>query len=83
MTKENIKTLFSIIKIKIELLIYVPYRCRYCELLGLCRDRKNHWRCGKRGCLILWQDERNKLTKKEFKKLVQTMRYRCEQKRKR
>lgn len=70
MTKEDIKTLFSILKVKIELLIYVPYRCRYCELLGLCRDRKNYWRCGKRGCLILWAKERHKGSKAELKDYV-------------
>lgn len=78
---ETIKTLFSIIKQNIKLHFCVPYRCRNCELLGLCRDEDNGYRCGKRGCLILWQSERNKITKKEFKEQVRIARWKAREKR--
>ena len=29
----------------------MPYKCITCELLGICRDRDNEWKC-KKGCLI-------------------------------
>ena len=29
----------------------VPYYCRECECLGLCRDRNNNWKCID-GCMI-------------------------------
>ena len=30
----------------------VPYTCFYCEVLGICRDESNNWKC-RRGCLLL------------------------------
>ena len=30
----------------------VPNNCFRCELLGLCRDEHNNWKC-KHGCLVL------------------------------
>ncbi len=30
----------------------VPQYCRQCELLGICRDKNNHWKCH-RGCMVL------------------------------
>jgi hypothetical protein len=30
----------------------VPYTCFYCELLGICRDETNNWKC-RNGCMIL------------------------------
>lgn len=30
----------------------VPYTCFYCELLGICRDENNGWKCH-HGCIIL------------------------------
>lgn len=30
----------------------VPRNCFHCELLGLCRDETNNWKC-KHGCLVL------------------------------
>lgn len=39
---------------------YLPWRCRNaCELVGLCRDPKRKYRCGRRGCLLLWQKEQD------------------------
>lgn len=32
----------------------IPYNCRYCELLGMCRDKENNWKC-RNGCMILNQ----------------------------
>ena len=29
----------------------LPYRCRECEVVGICRDKNNHWRCID-GCYI-------------------------------
>lgn len=30
----------------------VPYTCIYCELLGICRDELNNWKC-RHGCILL------------------------------
>jgi hypothetical protein len=30
----------------------VPYTCFYCELLGICRDELNGWKC-RHGCMVL------------------------------
>ena len=30
----------------------VPRNCRECELLGICRDKNNHWKCHC-GCMVL------------------------------
>lgn len=30
----------------------VPRHCRQCELLGICRDKNNHWKCH-HGCMAL------------------------------
>lgn len=30
----------------------VPYTCYHCELLGICRDEQNRWKC-RHGCMIL------------------------------
>ena len=35
-------------------LMSIPYNCRYCELLGMCRDKENNWKC-RNGCMILNQ----------------------------
>ena len=43
-------------KEKRAFLKYVPKRCRYCEVLGICRDEDNCWKC-KRGCLIKTQTD--------------------------
>ena len=31
----------------------VPYTCYYCELLGMCRDETNNWKCHHHGCMVL------------------------------
>lgn len=38
-------------KEKRHFLKHVPKRCRNCDVLGICRDKNNQWRC-KRGCLM-------------------------------
>lgn len=29
----------------------LPYRCKGCEVVGMCREPKNHWKCIE-GCMI-------------------------------
>ena len=36
----------------------VPWNCYTCELLGICRDEQNGWKC-RHGCMIL-NSERKK-----------------------
>ena len=31
---------------------HVPQYCRQCELLGICRDKNNQWKCH-HGCMVL------------------------------
>lgn len=33
----------------------VPYGCRDCEVLGICRDEQNGWKC-RNGCLVISSD---------------------------
>ena len=42
-----------------DFLKHVPPRCRECEILGLCRNPKKHWKCV-RGCLYLKNQEKKK-----------------------
>ena len=38
---------------------YVPQYCQYCELLGICRDEDNNWKCIN-GCVIAnFNDKQN------------------------
>jgi hypothetical protein len=30
-------------------LMLLPYNCQYCDLLGMCRDKENYWKC-RYGC---------------------------------
>ncbi|MBQ4568984.1 MAG: hypothetical protein IJA62_02825 [Ruminococcus sp.] len=30
----------------------IPYNCQCCELLGMCRDKENDWKCIN-GCILL------------------------------
>lgn len=30
----------------------LPWTCQHCELLGICRDEQNGWKC-RHGCMIL------------------------------
>ena len=39
-------------KEKREYLDNIPPYCRQCELLGICRDKNNHWKCF-HGCMVL------------------------------
>ncbi len=43
-------------KEKRKMLKYLPKGCRYCELLGVCRDEERNWKCRK-GCLIMNQNK--------------------------
>ena len=40
-------------------LMLLPYNCQYCDLLGMCRDKENYWKC-RYGCIILNQERREK-----------------------
>lgn len=40
----------------------VPQYCRQCELLGICRDKDNNWKCHN-GCMVL-SPERKKYIRK-------------------
>ncbi len=51
------KLLTSLLE-NIKLYLYVPNRCLRCELLGLCRDSRHKYKCGKKGCLLLYSQER-------------------------
>lgn len=35
----------------------VPQFCRQCELLGICRDEDNHWKC-RQGCMVISPDRK-------------------------
>jgi len=37
----------------------VPPYCRTCEVLGLCRDEQNNWKC-RNGCRFIKKDKNNK-----------------------
>ena len=39
-------------KEKRDYLDHVPRYCRQCELLGICRDKNNRWKCY-HGCMVL------------------------------
>lgn len=43
-------------KKKRKILKYLPKNCQCCELLGICRNEENDWKC-KKGCLILNQEK--------------------------
>lgn len=36
----------------------VPYTCFHCELLGICRDESNGWKC-RHGCMVLNEERRH------------------------
>ena len=41
-----------------KMLSRVPRGCRHCEVLGICRDEENDWKCHN-GCMVLnWENER-------------------------
>ena len=41
----------------------VPYTCYTCELLGICRDERNGWKC-RHGCMLLPDRPREEWKKK-------------------
>lgn len=65
MNKQDIKDFFADMWREIQILWYVPPRCRGCEIMGLCRTRK-HYRCGPRGCVLLYWKEQDKRERKEI-----------------
>lgn len=40
-----------------KILKYVPEYCQHCELLGMCRDEDNNWKC-RRGCMLKWYEKK-------------------------
>lgn len=38
---------------------YVPCYCQQCDLLGICRDENNNWKC-RRGCMTMSNSKRYK-----------------------
>ena len=65
--KERIKDDLEELWRYIQILWYVPKACMYCEVMGLCRTRK-HYRCGRRGCLLLYWKEQDERERKEKEK---------------
>lgn len=64
-----IKKFFTELWFYIKLIWYVPPRCRGCEIMGYCRgDPKTNFSCGRRGCLLLWQKERDEREQKRKEK---------------
>ncbi len=54
-----------------KILKYVPRGCRNCEILGICRDEENNWKC-RHGCQFIKKepidcDAPIKLNKKKFR----------------
>ena len=39
-------------KVTRDYLRYVPKNCKVCELLGICRDKDNRWKCH-HGCMLI------------------------------
>ena len=37
----------------------IPYNCQNCELLVMCRDEENNWKC-RNGCMILNYERKQK-----------------------
>lgn len=54
---EVFETLFAD-KEKLDFLDNVPQFCRQCELLGICRDKDNHWKCH-HGCMVISPERKN------------------------
>lgn len=42
----------------------ISYTCQYCELLGICRDSENKWKC-LHGCMIINEREARERKKKQ------------------
>lgn len=40
----------------------VPQYCRQCELLGIYRDKENHWKCHN-GCMVLSSERKKHIRK--------------------
>ena len=69
MNKQEIKELIIYAWHRLKMWWYVPPRCRGCEIMGYCRgDPKNNYRCGRRGCLLLWEKERDERERKRKEK---------------
>ena len=46
-------------KRKRKILNNVPRYCQQCELLGICRDEDNYWKC-RHGCMLMPDRKKNK-----------------------
>lgn len=42
-----------------KMMLYVPDGCMNCELLGICRDEEQNWKCT-RGCMANWYSKKSK-----------------------
>ena len=64
MNKQEIKEQLKDLWEDIRIWWYVPKYCRCCEVAAQCRTGKNY-SCGRRGCILLWQKERDERRMKE------------------
>lgn len=62
--KDRMKALLKNLLRELRLRRSVPYRCVMCELLAICRDEQNGWKC-RQGCLLL-NKEKKWHEKKDF-----------------
>ncbi len=72
--KERIKEWWQAFKREQRIKRLVPYTCQYCELLGICRDEENGWKCH-HGCMVLNAErrEQEKREQKEKKERTYTL----------
>lgn len=45
----------------------LPRTCRECEILGICRDEDNNWKC-RHGCRFIPEEQRYKNAKRKKRK---------------
>ena len=55
--EDLIKYIFADKRTK-KMMRYVPDGCMHCELLGICRDEDNNWKC-RRGCVANWYSKKS------------------------
>ena len=66
----TVKELITIFKYWLVIKLSVPKRCAWCELLGLCRS-KSGYKCGPKGCLLLWYEEHPSISCQPFTRKTQ------------
>lgn len=64
MNKEDLKDDLAELWRSIKIWWYVPKYCRACEVMGMCRTRKN-FQCSRHGCLLLYWKEQDERERKE------------------